>query len=60
MGIYCYTMRKDVKEVNGMRIGRFAYAFKDGWGASRTRTAQRLFSFAEKARDALPDIEYIV
>lgn len=60
MGIYCYTMRKDVKEVNGMKIGRFAFAFKDGWGASQSRTAKRLYAFAEKARWELPDIEYIV
>ena len=60
MGIYCYTMRKDVKEVNGMTIGRFEFAFKDGWDAHKTRAAKLKFAFAEKAREALPDVEYIV
>lgn len=60
MGIYVYTMRKDMLEVADMKIGRFSYAYKDGWGASRTRTATRLMTMAERAQEAYPDLEYVV
>ena len=58
MGIYCYTLRKDVREVDGITIGRFQYAYKEGWGSSSSRTAKRLHAFAEKAVYANPNISY--
>jgi hypothetical protein len=60
MGIYIYTMRKDVKEIAGMKIARFQYAYKDGWDSSRSKTAKRLHKMAENALDANPDIIYCI
>lgn len=60
MGIYCYTLRKATIQVGDMTIGRTAYAFKDGWGASESARAKRLYAAAERARAANPDLEYVI
>jgi len=74
MGVYQYTMRKDVKEVDNMKVGRFAFSYKHGrdWqpggetGIYRNgkNISNRLVLLAEahakKAREKLPDIEYVV
>ena len=74
MGVYQYTMRKDVLEVEGMKIGRFDFAYKLGrdWEPGgmtseyrngkyiKNRTVLMLEAQARKAREALPEVEYMV
>lgn len=60
MGVYVYTMRNDILEVEGKKIARFSYAYKEGWGARSTRTASRLHTFAERARANHPEVELCI
>jgi len=74
MGMYQYTMRKDVLEIAGMKIGRFDFAYKLGrdWEPGgrtgeyrngkyiKNRTVLRFEAQAAKARSELSDVEYVV
>lgn len=51
MGIYIYTRRKDMKEIQGKKIVRFGYAYKDGWVRKQDRSVSRQLTMAEKAVD---------
>jgi hypothetical protein len=74
MGVYQYTMRKDVREVSGMKIGRFEFAYKlgrdwqpggqtDEWKNGKfvkNRIICMMEGKAEKARAELRDVQYAV
>lgn len=60
MGVYCYTRRKDKISVHGMDIVRFAYAYKEHWGSSSSRTVNRLHTLAEKAYDTTSECKFAV
>lgn len=68
MGIYCYTLRKNTIKAIDMDIGApielgtTQYAFKESWngGAAYKRLVNRMFSLAEKARDANPNLVLVV
>lgn len=57
MGVYCYTLRKDTKIVEGLKIARYGYAYKDRFWADGAfnRLTARAHSFAESAQYALKD-----
>jgi hypothetical protein len=74
MGVYQYTMRKDSREVDGIKIGRFEFAYKLGrdWEPGgrtdmykngkfvKNRVVLSLEAKARSAREALADVRYVV
>lgn len=68
MGIYCYTLRKnpikaiDVDNNVPIEIGTFMYAYKESFHSTPeyNRRVARAHSFAEKARDANPNLVMVV
>lgn len=60
MGIYVYTLRKNPIKTIDMEIAQYAFAFKDGWGASSTAKAQRQLAAGERASDHIGKNRYFV
>jgi hypothetical protein len=67
MGMYQYTRRTETKTIAGVKIGRFAYAYKlsayDGWQpASRrsNRTVRLLESHADRAYNKTKNVEFFI
>ena len=65
MGTYVYTRRAETKTIAGVTIGRFAFAYKysqfDGWyPGGKNRTVRMLESFAAKAAEKTPNVEFFV
>lgn len=64
MGVYVYTRRKGIKEVAGMKIARFAFAYKPwrGWSVPRGYNAMvgRMEAFAKSAAYDCPDAEHAI
>ena len=64
MGVYCYTLRKDVKNVDGLKIARYGYAYKDSFWCNDPvyrRTQARAHSFAERAYDNLiGEVDHVI
>ena len=67
MGMYQYTRRTETKTIAGVKLGRFAYAYKlsayDGWqpNSSRSNRTVRLFeSHADRAYTKTKNVEFFV
>lgn len=67
MGMYQYTRRTETKTVAGIKVGRFAYAYKlsayDGWqpNSGRSNRTVRLFeSQADRAYGKTKNVEFFV
>jgi len=64
MGVYQYTLRKDTKTVEGMKIGRYAYAYKHSNRAYECKPYRQRVNITEaageRAAEALPDLEYAI
>ncbi len=60
MGVYCYTLRKQTRQIDGVTIGRTAYAYKDHWDAYRSPFVARQHAAAERARNANPKLTRVI
>jgi hypothetical protein len=65
MGTYVYTRRAETKNVDGVTIGRFAFAYKyshlDGWYPGGKNRAVRMMEYrAVKAAEKNPNVEFFV
>ncbi len=59
MGVYIYTRRKDVREIDGLKIVRFSYAYKPGgYRYNDSSVEKRLLAAGERAAKATADVEY--
>lgn len=60
MGVYCYTLRKGTREIDGMTIGQSAYAYKCHWGDYDSPYVKRMLAAGRRAREAQPDLDLII
>jgi len=69
MGVYQYTLRKDTKIVDGVKIGRYAYGYKhsyfrhynqDRYAKMYSRLVGSVEAAADRAFEANADLEYAV
>ena len=69
MGVYQYTLRKDTKIVDGVKIGRYAYGYKhsyfrhynqDRYAKMYNRLVGSVEAAAVRAFEENPDLEYAV
>lgn len=64
MGVYQYTLRKGTKDVDGLTIGRYAFAYKLSNRLHETGPYKRMAAIkeaaAERAADAQPDLMFAI
>lgn len=53
MGIYQYTLRSATKDVSGVRIAQYRFAYKHGWDVESSPVVQRKLSAADRAAEKL-------
>lgn len=67
MGVYQYTLRKETKTVDGVKIGRYGYAYKhsyfrhynqDRYATMYNRLVGSVEAAADRAFEANADLEY--
>jgi hypothetical protein len=60
MGVYCYTLRKPTKTVDGIVIAQYAYAYKDHFFDKQTRHEALMHAAAERALSANYNVKHVV
>ena len=70
MGVYQYTRRSDTKTIDGLKLARYAFAYKlgcDGWFPSNTSwyskvngSVKRIEAFACRALEKTKDCDFFI